>query len=155
VNTHVCDKDELSFLLGCRSKLDIVFLLDASYSEGRTNFDKQLKFVEDFANQFNIGSDATQLSVVTFASTVHNEFYLNAHPSKSSLISAIQRVSYRPGATYTDKALSFAETVSFLPQHGGRADAEKIVVVLTDGQSSSHSKTVYVSYEFHKQIYFL
>ncbi|XP_062581120.1 collagen alpha-4(VI) chain-like [Saccostrea cucullata] len=134
---------------GCKSKLDIVFLLDASYSEGQTNFNKQLKFVEDFVNQFSVGPDATQISVVTFATTVHNAFSLNAHSTKPSVISAIQSVSYRPGATYTDKALSYAETTSFLPQNGGRADAEKIVIVLTDGQSSSHSKTLLQAQSLH------
>lgn len=122
--------------------MDVVFLLDASYSEGSTNFKKQLQFVENFVSQFNVGPDAAQFSVVTFATSVHNEFYLNAYSSSSALVSAIQKIPYRPGATYTDRALSFAEGTSFQPQHGGRADAEKIVIVMTDGQSSSHANTM-------------
>uniref|UniRef100_K1PKC1 Collagen alpha-6(VI) chain n=1 Tax=Magallana gigas TaxID=29159 RepID=K1PKC1_MAGGI len=134
---------------GCRSKLDIVFLLDASYSEGSDNFKKQVQFVENFVNQFNVGPDAAQFSVITFATSVHNEFYLNTYSTVSGVVSGIQKISYRPGATYTDKALSYAQTVSFQPQHGGRPDAEKIVIVLTDGQSSSHANTLTQAQALH------
>lgn len=123
-----------------------MFLLDASYSEGSDNFKKQVQFVENFVNQFNVGPDAAQFSVITFATSVHNEFYLNTYSTVSGVVSGIQKISYRPGATYTDKALSYAQTVSFQPQHGARPDAEKIVIVLTDGQSSSHANTLYVNY---------
>jgi len=47
---------------GCANKpTDIVFLLDSSASEGRTNFQKQLIFVRDFLYQFQIGPDAVQV----------------------------------------------------------------------------------------------
>lgn len=100
--------------------------------------------MENFVNQFNVGPDAAQFSVVTFATTVHNEFYLNTYSTVSGVVSGIHGISYRTGNTQTDKALSHAHTVSFQPQHGGRPDAEKIVIVLTDGKSSNHLNTLYV-----------
>ena len=46
------------------------------------------------------------------------------------------------GGTYTDKALKFARTESFTPANGARFGVPKILVVLTDGQSSSPTNTV-------------
>eukprot|EP00105_Crassostrea_gigas_P010777 XP_011426166.1 PREDICTED: collagen alpha-1(XII) chain-like isoform X1 [Crassostrea gigas] len=126
---------------GCNSKLDIVFLLDSSSSEGPANFKKQVQFVENFVNQFNVGPDAAQFSVVTFSTTVHNEFYLNTHSTVSGVVRGIHKVIYHTGQTYTDKALNHAHRVSFKPQHGGRPDAEKIVIVLTDGISADPTHT--------------
>jgi len=36
-------------------KADIVFLLDSSYSEGEPNFRKQLDFVANFTQPYDIG----------------------------------------------------------------------------------------------------
>lgn len=121
-----------------------MFLLDSSGSEGSANFQKQVQFVENFVNRFNVGPNAAQFSVVTFSTTVHNEFYLNTYSTVSGVMTGIHRISYRTGNTQTATALSHAHTVSFLPQHGGRSDAEKIVIVFTDGQSSNHQSTMYV-----------
>jgi len=41
------------------------------------------------------------------------------------------------GATSTDKALAFARTESFSTLHGARVGVPKILVVMTDGQSTS------------------
>ncbi|XP_062581122.1 collagen alpha-1(XII) chain-like [Saccostrea cucullata] len=134
---------------GCRSKLDIVILLDASYSEGQVNFNKLLQFVENFVNQFNIGPDSTQISVVPFATSVYNAFSLNTHSTKSSLISAIRNIPYKPGTTYIDKALTYVETSSFLPRNGGRSDAEKLVFLLTYGHWSNQAKTTSEAQRLH------
>lgn len=139
---------------GCNSKLDIVFLLDSSSSEGPANFKKQVQFVENFVNQFNVGPDAAQFSVVTFSTTVHNEFYLNTHSTVSGVVRGIHKVIYHTGQTYTDKALNHAHRVSFKPQHGGRPDAEKIVIVLTDGISADPTHTRYISYWLMKWIHY-
>lgn len=39
------------------SKADVVFLLDASTSEGEENFRKQLDFVGNFTNRYDIGTE--------------------------------------------------------------------------------------------------
>jgi hypothetical protein len=63
---------------GCGDKpTDIVFVLDASSSEGAANFHKQLDFMTDFVKQFDIGPSDVQVSLITFSSTAHSEFYLN------------------------------------------------------------------------------
>ncbi|KAJ8308221.1 hypothetical protein KUTeg_013095, partial [Tegillarca granosa] len=125
----------------CRSKADIVFVLDSSGSEGTTNFKKQLSFVSTFVNAFNVGRYGTQFSVVTFSNDATNQFWLKDYTSKYTLLSAIQRVPYRSGITNTHSALKFVKDNSFLNQNGGRDDAEHVVIVLTDGQSSNPTST--------------
>lgn len=119
---------------------DILFLLDASGSITRTNFDKQLNFVRDFAKQYIIGPNNIQVGVATFSTSVQEQIRLNQYSSAPALLAAISAVSQDGGLTYTDEGLQFARTTAFT--HGGRPNASKIVVVLTDGRSYSSSSTI-------------
>ena len=60
-----------------------------------------------FIDRFDIGPNNIQVSVVTFASSVYNEFFLNAYQNKTDIIHAIQNVTYTGGTTHTEKALQF------------------------------------------------
>lgn len=121
---------------------DIVFVLDSSGSEGADNFHKQLDFMTDFVKQFDIGPSDVQVSLITFSSTAHNEFYLNTHQDKPSLIAAIQSVRYRGGTTATYDGLRYARYYHLASYHGARPNATKLVIVMTDGRSDDVSKTV-------------
>ncbi|XP_046571856.1 collagen alpha-4(VI) chain-like [Haliotis rubra] len=129
---------------------DVVFLLDTSSSEGSTNFNKQLDFVNNFARELEIGPNNVQISVVTFATAVKNEFYLNAYNTKAGLLNAVQNVQYRPGLTATGKGLKFVGENSFLPQNGGRPGAQQVVIVVTDGESQEKSETASEAEKVHK-----
>ena len=74
------------------SQADIVFLMDASGSEGPDNFNKQKEFVANFSSAFNIGPRDIQISVMTFSTTVYSESRLNEHNNKHDLLMAIDRV---------------------------------------------------------------
>lgn len=137
------------FIVDCPTKADIVFVLDASSSEGSTNFNKQVRFVRDFVSKFPVSSRSTQFSVVTFATNVKNEFWLNEHQSSYSLYNALGQITYTQGTTNTHLALDFVRQNSFLPINGGRPDAEKIVIVLTDGQSTDPAKTQTAAEDLH------
>jgi collagen type VI alpha len=81
--------------------VDIVFVLDGSGSEGAANFNKQLMFVENITEQFEIGEDHTRVSLVTFGTGSHNEFYLNQYYNKTQLLSQIAKAHYPNGETNT------------------------------------------------------
>ncbi|XP_041351171.1 collagen alpha-4(VI) chain-like [Gigantopelta aegis] len=132
------------------STADIVFLLDSSGSEGPANFQKQLGFVGNFIKAFNIGPKDVQFSVVTFASTPKNEFYLNSFSSKPALLAALHNIKYISGGTNTDGALKFVRQNSFTAAHGSRPGAARILVVLTDGQSNSKTQTISESQLLHQ-----
>jgi hypothetical protein len=119
---------------------DIVFVLDSSSSETQAHFQQQLHFVHDFASQFQIGPNNIQVSVVTFSTQVHPQFFLNQYHDQAALLTAINSIPYQRGTTHTEYALRYVRETSFLPVHGGgRPHAAKIVIVLTDGEASSAS----------------
>ncbi|KAL3875024.1 hypothetical protein ACJMK2_037965 [Sinanodonta woodiana] len=132
-------------------KADIVFMLDASSSEGDTNFQKQLDFVSRLSNDFSIGKDQVQIGLITFATYPKNEFYLNTYTTKSTLLSQIQRVAYMNGQTYTDQGLEFARSNSFTPVHGDRRDAQNYLIILTDGASANPSNTLAAAQHLKQQ----
>lgn len=49
-------------------KIDVVFLLDASSSVGKSSFLSELKFVRKFLSDFNVSYNYTRVSLVTFSS---------------------------------------------------------------------------------------
>lgn len=122
-------------------KADIVFMLDSSSSEGAVNFQKQKDFVVSFVNALTIGPSNVQIGVIDFSTTATVNFKLNDHRTKATVVSAINRISYVQGSTHTDLGLNLAWTNVF-NQVGDRPDAQNILYVLTDGQSSSPAATV-------------
>lgn len=134
----------------CRGvKADIVFLLDASGSEGASNFQTQLEFVGNFSSRFFIGPDAVQVGLVTFASKTQNEFWLNTYSNTSDVLNAIQNVQYLQGGTNTAEALYFIRNNTFTKAHGARDGVPKVLIVLTDGQSSSPPDTAIQAGKIH------
>ncbi|KAJ8309545.1 hypothetical protein KUTeg_014419 [Tegillarca granosa] len=128
---------------GYTERADIIFALDASGSEGSTNFQKQLDFVSKFVQDFTIGPNNVQFSVLTFGVIANNEFYLNEYLDRSSLLRAVQTVHYADAAkTNTEKALQFIESNTLLPIHGARPAYRQFVIVMTDGKSGDKPATL-------------
>jgi collagen type VI alpha len=129
------------YILECGSHpADIYFLLDSSGSVTTRNFVKQLQFIEGFAKQYVIGPANIQIGVATFSTHVTESIRLDKYHTTSSFISGLPGVHYDGGLTYTEDALKFARLQAFA--HGGRPNVPKVVVVLTDGRSYSHTNTV-------------
>ena len=118
-----------------------MFLLDSSVSVGTTNFDKQKRFVADFAGTFDIAPNAVRVGVVTFASDANNEFNLNTFQTRSETINAIKSIEYIFGGTRTDLALKYATENSFTVASGDRPEVPNILIVITDGKSNEPELT--------------
>ncbi|XP_053400755.1 collagen alpha-6(VI) chain-like [Mercenaria mercenaria] len=116
--------------------VDITFVLDGSGSEGHSNFNKQLQFISNITQQFEIGENNTRVSLVTFANKVHNEFFLNQYYNKTELLSHIAHTAYPNGETNTHSAIHFVSHHTLSPNHGAERNVTKLVIVLTDGKSS-------------------
>lgn len=85
---------------------ELVFVLDESGSVGEANFQLQNQFVAKLVEGFDIGITSTQVAVMTFASSVVIEFYLNAFNDKIQLLERIKHINYsHPGLTITHSAL--------------------------------------------------
>lgn len=67
--------------------------------------------------------------MVTFATETHRLFYLNQYYSKSSVLSALGRVPYLSGATYTQRALQFMREDFYTPAAGSRSGVPQVICV--------------------------
>ncbi|XP_061186534.1 hemicentin-1-like [Saccostrea echinata] len=133
-DTNSTDKNEKPRV--CVSKGDIVFLLDESGSIGSLNFERIKTFVSSVVGHFKVGNNSNQFSVVNFASSSREIFPLNRYHTVSGLQSAITSISFNSGGTSIGSALDYARMYSFNSSSGARNDSAKIVVLITDGQSS-------------------
>ena len=122
----------------CATDFDLVFVIDGSGSiehAGIGNFKKIKDFIKDIVNGFNIGFDKTHVGALIFSSSVKKVFGLDEHYSKSGINSAIDKVIYPSGGTYTGKALRMARKKMYT-KSGDREDKPNVVIVITDGKAN-------------------
>ena len=128
-------------LSACKQDVDLVFVLDASGSIGRTNFESMKQFVGDIVGSFNVSSTNTRVGVVTFSSRPSTVIRMGQHSSTAQLTGrsgAIASVRYTGGGTKTGAAIDFALANHFSVRGGARpanAGIPKVMVVVTDGKS--------------------
>lgn len=119
----------------CTSKKDIVFLVDSSASVGIANFKASLKFISALIEEISVEGVSNEYGFVTFNSNVRLVFSLGRYKDVETVLNAIVTSRYTPGATNTAGALRTAIEL-YGPHYGNRADAENIVILITDGLSN-------------------
>ncbi|XP_028413560.1 ZP domain-containing protein-like [Dendronephthya gigantea] len=126
------------YITQCHEKLDLGFILDSSSSIGRTNYGKMKSFVKDLTSHFVISQSYTRVSVISYASSSSLNFpFSRVFASRQDLHSAIDNIPYTGGGTNTASAMAQALSEMFHSMNGARlSDAKKVLIVLTDGQSS-------------------
>nr|XP_029137515.1 collagen alpha-1(XII) chain-like [Labrus bergylta] len=118
-----------------KAKADIVLLVDGSWSIGRINFKTIRNFIASMVSVFDISPDTVQIGLAQYSGDPRTEWHLNTHPTKESLMKAIENLPYKGGNTMTGLALNFILQNNFRPNGGMREDARKIGVLITDGKS--------------------
>ena len=122
--------------------VDLVFVLDSSSSIGSTNFFKIIEFVSKVVNALKIGPTRSQVGIVVYSTNVSIPFNLNTYSNKTSLLSAIDDISYIGGGTDTAQALRVLVSHGF---SGARPPAEgvpQVAMVITDGVSNDRQQTI-------------
>ncbi|XP_038160859.1 collagen alpha-1(XII) chain [Cyprinodon tularosa] len=114
---------------------DLIFLVDGSWSVGRTNFKYIRSFISATAGAFQIGKDRTRVGVVQYGDAPRTEFSLNQHLTRPALLKAVGSLLYKGGNTRTGDALSYVLTNGFTEAAGSRRDVPKVLVIITDGRS--------------------
>ncbi|XP_075058737.1 collagen alpha-1(XII) chain isoform X1 [Mixophyes fleayi] len=114
---------------------DVVFLVDGSWSVGRTNFKYILDFMASLVAAFDIGEDKTRIGVVQYSSDTRTEFKMNRYYKKDQLLAAVKRIPYKGGNTMTGDAIDFLIKNSFVESAGSRKGFPKIAIIITDGKS--------------------
>lgn len=120
---------------------DVVFLLDSSGSVGLTNFNQIKNLVKIFVEKSVIGPSNVQVSVVSFSTTVIENFKLSRYQSKWDLLIALNAVQYSGGSTHISEAILHAIQHSFTQAAGDRPLVPNFLIVVTDGRSISPLKT--------------
>ncbi|XP_061889765.1 matrilin-3-like isoform X1 [Entelurus aequoreus] len=130
----------------CRSRpLDLVFIIDSSRSIRPSDFEKVKIFLADMVDTLVVGSDATRVAVVNYASTVKIEFLLKDHFNKADMKKAISRIEPLAAGTMTGLAIRTALNKAFIEQSGARPRSRniaKVAIIVTDGRPQDQVEEV-------------
>uniref|UniRef100_UPI0037E9612D integrin alpha-2 n=1 Tax=Semicossyphus pulcher TaxID=241346 RepID=UPI0037E9612D len=123
----------------CGGPMDIVIVLDGSnsiYPWGPMNL-----FLQKLIPALDIGPQNTQVSVIQYGVSPRFEFRLNDYKTKDEVIAAATSITQMYGsATNTFQAIRYASNEGFNRANGGRPDAAKVMVVVTDGESHDKAR---------------
>ncbi|KAH3873207.1 hypothetical protein DPMN_036436 [Dreissena polymorpha] len=133
----------------CSHLSDICFVLDSSGSEGSAHFHQQLEFVKMVVNEFSMAETSNaNICVVTFSTTSQCEIQLTSYNNKTALLENILNVPYRDGETMTH--LGIKESIAQLTGYNARNNANKVMIILTDGRSTEQALTRLAAQQAHR-----
>uniref|UniRef100_A0A8C5WCN7 Integrin subunit alpha 10 n=1 Tax=Leptobrachium leishanense TaxID=445787 RepID=A0A8C5WCN7_9ANUR len=118
----------------CSTYLDIVILLDGSNSI--YPWYEVQNFLSNILSKFFIGPDQIQVGVLQYGEVAVHEWSLNDYVTSQEVMKAAKNISRQEGReTRTAFAIHKACTEAFSPERGGREDASRLLIVVTDGES--------------------
>ena len=116
--------------------LDLNFVVDSSGSIDSNKWDTALQFVATVSSQFTIGPDNVQVAFVLFSDEATVQWDLRQHRDSARLDHAIRNVRHIGLRTNLNDALYLTRTVVFAQDRGTRPGAEKVTIILTDGEDN-------------------
>ncbi|KAK3786239.1 hypothetical protein RRG08_064498 [Elysia crispata] len=123
-------------------KTDVVFLLDSSNAVGPAKLASLRAFLLDLVQQWNIGPDGVQVSVVSYGAGIHEEFDLDTNGDIQSVKQAVLSVPFRGGTSDQADGIKYARDISFTSSHGARPDANHVIIHVTDQAPADPGATV-------------
>ncbi|XP_044872251.1 integrin alpha-X-like [Mauremys mutica] len=130
----------------CISGVDVAILYDDSHSIQPDDFTLMKRFIGELLRA--LARPRVQIAVVQFSSDINHVFTFADYAAKG--LEAVEQdlmvFSHLKGNTRTPSAILFAVEQTFAPKNGARPHAKKLLIVLTDGQSTEDSAI------FHKAI---
>ncbi|NXK50218.1 VWA2 protein, partial [Chauna torquata] len=126
-------------LMQCSAAVDILFLLDGSYSIGKGSFERSKHFASKLCDALDIHPGRVRVGMIQFSSTPRLEFPLDSYVTKQEVKERIKRTTFRGGSTETGRALKYILRKGF---PGGRnLTVPEILVVMSDGKSQGSTVT--------------
>ena len=102
------------YVTACIAKIaDVVFVVDASGSIGRDNFDKVKQFIKEVIMTFDVDARYTRVALIEYSSLANIEFKLNDKTNMTDLLDAVDHVNYSGGGTSTSDALELMRVEGF------------------------------------------
>ena len=127
----------------CGQAIDLAFLLDASGSISKAEFNLQLKFIEQVADRFHVGTG--QLDAQVALGTFHNKSSLwgsfGQFTTNGALNSKINSITHPQGNTDTRAGIKMMETHIFETERKMRpasANVARILLVITNDNQLPH-----------------
>uniref|UniRef100_A0A8C5X8I3 Integrin subunit alpha 1 n=1 Tax=Malurus cyaneus samueli TaxID=2593467 RepID=A0A8C5X8I3_9PASS len=118
----------------CKTQLDIVIVLDGSNSI--YPWESVTDFLNSLLRNMDIGPQQTQVGIVQYGQTVVHEFFLNTYSTTEDVMAAASRIRQRGGTqTMTALGIDTAREEAFTEAHGARRGVQKVMVIVTDGES--------------------
>ncbi|KAM9305073.1 integrin alpha-M [Gastrophryne carolinensis] len=123
--------------------LDIVFLIDGSGSIDAGDFQKMLDFILQAMAAFR--KSDTKIALMQYSNRFAIHFDFKDFTEERSDDVLIKRVRQLTGGTRTSSAILKVMQELDNPQRGARANAEKVLIVITDGESINDATPFSVS----------
>ncbi|XP_072272790.1 integrin alpha-2 [Pyxicephalus adspersus] len=122
----------------CSAVIDIAIVCDGSNSI--YPWSAVRNFLEKFVEGLDIGPTKTQVSLIQYGNYPSVMFRMNRYDNKEDMMKAISAISQMGGdQTNTFKAIDFTRQFAFSAEYGGRPNANKVMVVITDGESHDNA----------------
>ncbi|XP_018333054.1 sushi, von Willebrand factor type A, EGF and pentraxin domain-containing protein 1-like [Agrilus planipennis] len=120
-------------------KLDVVFLIDNSWTVGEQNFQSELTFVKKILSDISVDYDRSRIAIVTFSSKtnlVKNVDQISRPVRENNkclfLNKELNQINFTGGGTYTLGAFRLAKEIFA----NSRNDSKKVLFLITDGFSN-------------------
>uniref|UniRef100_A0A8C4MXQ7 Collagen alpha-1(XX) chain n=1 Tax=Equus asinus asinus TaxID=83772 RepID=A0A8C4MXQ7_EQUAS len=121
--------------------VDMIFLVDGSWSIGYGHFQQVKDFLASVIEPFEIGPDKVQVGLTQYSGDPQTEWDLNTFGTKEEVLAAIRGLRYRGGNTFTGLALTHVLEQNLKPIAGPRPEATTVVILVTDGKSQDDART--------------
>ncbi|XP_010006921.1 PREDICTED: integrin alpha-1 [Chaetura pelagica] len=118
----------------CKTQLDIIIVLDGSNSI--YPWESVTAFLNSLLKNMDIGPQQTQVGIVQYGQNVVHEFFLNTYSTTEDVMAAATRIRQRGGTqTMTALGIDTARKEAFTEDRGARRGVQKVMVIVTDGES--------------------
>lgn len=121
----------------CSEIADIAFLVDASESMTKKDFETQKEVIKRIAATFDVGPTKSHLGLITFSSHAQVCISFSENLDQESFQSIVDSLPFAAGGTRFDRAFQVAANDLFSRNSGVRSNLPKILIILSDGKQSA------------------
>jgi collagen type VI alpha len=115
---------------------DVGFALDVSGSVGKANWKKEQQFTKAIANFADVSESGGRVSLITFQSSAYLQIKFSDYKTHAGFSDGVNSLYYSGGGTRIDRALRLALDSMFKSGNGMRDETSKMMILITDGQST-------------------